>query len=70
MQSPLQATQQVNNAGKKKLTAVTISANGRRRQFFVELEHDSRGAAILPQHALDKLLSKFGLRRGETYTVG
>ncbi len=70
MQSTLQATQQADNAGKKKLTAVTISASGRRRQFFVELEHDSRGAAILPQRILDKLLSQFGLRRGETYTVG
>lgn len=64
------AIQQADNAGKTKLTAVTIGHGGHKRQFFVMLEHDSRGAAKLPQAVLDKLLDQTGVRRGDTYTVG
>ena len=61
--------QQADLAGKTKLTAVTIGHGGHKRQFFVMLEHDSRGAAQLPQATLDKILSQAGVRRGDTYTV-
>lgn len=61
--------QQAELAGKTKLTAVTISHRGHKRQFFVMLEHDSRGAAKLPQTTLYKILSQLGVRRGDTYTV-
>jgi hypothetical protein len=70
VQSSLRATQQADNAGKKKMTAVSIYFRGTKKQFFIELEHDSRGAAILPQTTLNRLLDKAGIRRGETYTVG
>jgi hypothetical protein len=68
-QSNLRAIQQADNAGKTKLTAVTIGHGHHRRQFFVMLEHDSRGAAKLPHHVLDRLLSQAGVRHGDTYTV-
>lgn len=63
------AIQQADNAGKTKLTAVTIGHGGRKRQFFLMLEHDSKGAAKLPMSTLDKLLDRAGVRRGDTYTV-
>jgi len=63
------AIQQADNAGKTKLTAVTIGHGHYRRQFFVELVHNSKGEAILPQHVLDNLLTQAGVRRGQTYTV-
>lgn len=69
MQAELKAIQQAELAGKTKLTAVTIGHGGHKRQFFVMLEHDSRGAAKLPQAVLDKILSQAGVRRGDTYTV-
>ncbi len=70
MSSNNRIIQQAENAGKKKLTAVTIGWGTRKKQFFVELEHDGRGAAILPQRILDNLLSKAGVQRGQTYSVG
>lgn len=69
MSSNNRAIQQSEAAGKKKLTAVTIGWGRGKKQFFVELEHDSRGAAILPQHVLDGLLRKAGVQHGQTYTV-
>ncbi len=63
------AVQQAENAGKTKLTAVTIGHGNHRRQVFVWLEHNSKGEAILPQHILDRLLDQAGVRRGDTYTV-
>ena len=72
MENPvnIQAIQKADNAGKYKLTAVTIGHGTHKRQFFVELEHDARGAAKLPVAVLDKLLSQAGVRRGDAYTVG
>lgn len=64
-----QAIQKADNAGKMKLTAVTIGHGNHKRQFFVMLEHDSRGAAKLPHAVLDKILTQAGVRRGDTYTV-
>jgi hypothetical protein len=62
--------QAADNAGKMKLTAVTIGHGNHKKQFFVMLEHDSRGAAKLPHNVLDKILSDAGVKRGDTYTVG
>ena len=67
--SNIQSVQQADNAGKVKLTAVTIGHGHHRRQFFVMLEHDSKGAAKLPHHVLSRLLDQTGVRRGDTYTV-
>lgn len=67
--SGLRDIQKAELAGKVKLTAVTIGHGNHKRQFFVELEHDSRGAAKLPHRILDKLLDQAGVRRGDTYTV-
>lgn len=61
--------QQQDQAGHTKLTAVTIGHGTHKRQFFVMLEHDARGAAKLPISVLNKLLDKAGVRRGDTYTV-
>ena len=63
------SVQKTDNAGKTKLTAVTIGHGGHKRQFFVMLEHDAQGAAKLPIAVLDKLLSQTGVKRGDTYTV-
>ncbi len=65
----IQQTQAAECAGKMKLTAVTIGHGNHKRQFFVMLEHDSRGAAKLPHAVLDKILTQAGVRRGDTYTV-
>lgn len=67
--SDLRDIQKAELAGKMKLTAVTIGHGGHKRQFFVMLEHDSRGAAKLPVAVLDKILSQAGVRRGDAYTV-
>lgn len=68
-QANLRAIQQADMAGATKLTAVTIGHGGHKRQFFVMLEHDSRGAAKLPMSTLDRFLDQAGVRRGDTYTV-
>lgn len=67
--SDLRDIQKAELAGKLKLTAVTIGHGNHRRQFFVMLEHDSRGAAKLPHAVLDKILSQAGVRYGDTYSV-
>lgn len=69
MQSELKAIQKAELAGKTKLTAVTIGHAGEKKQFFVELEHDSRGAAKLPHSVLNKILNQAGVKHGEHYTV-
>lgn len=69
MQSNLRAIQQAEPACKTKLTAVTIGHGGHRRQFFVMLEHTSAGEAKLPNHVLDRMLDRAGVRRGDTYTL-
>lgn len=64
-----QQIQQADNAGKRKLTAVTVYLSpSRKHTAFVMLNHDSRGKAILPSAYLDQILS--GNARGKTYTVG
>lgn len=63
-------TQQTQQSGKTKLTAVTISSNGKSRQFFVDLVHNDLGEAILPSVVLYKLLDEMGVGRGQTFTVG
>jgi hypothetical protein len=65
--STIQQTQQ---AGVKKMTAVSIYFRGMKKQFFMYLEHDSRGAAILPQATLNRLLEKAGLLETESYGDG
>lgn len=65
----IDSIQRADNAGRVKLTAVTIFANWQRHQFFIELEHNSRGEAILPQSVLDKLLVQARVQRGQTYSV-
>ena len=62
----LQAAQ---SAQPTKLTAVTIGHGKYFRQFFVMLEHNERGEAILPFVVLNRLLEQTGVRRGDTYTV-
>jgi hypothetical protein len=64
------AIQQADQAGHTKLTAVTIGHGGHKKQFFVMLEHDSKGQAKLPHSVLDKILAQANVRYGETYTVG
>ena len=50
-------------AGQTKLTAVSIYSNGKKYAFFVQLLHNARGQAILPQHILDRELGKVNARR-------
>ena len=69
MTSNNQLIQKAELAGKTKLTAVTIGHGNHFRQFFVMLEHDSRGAAKLPPAVLEKILAEMRVRRGDTYTV-
>jgi len=56
-------------AGHTKLTAVTIGTAQGKKQFFVPLQHNARGEAILPMAVLDRLLSQSAVRRGDTYSV-
>lgn len=58
-------------AGKTKLTAVNVFANGRQVQAFVQLQHDARGRAVLPASHLNQILSNMGISaRGATYSIG
>jgi hypothetical protein len=66
----LRNTQAHQLAGQTKLTAVRIYTRGKTHTMFMHLLHDSKGAAILPQLVLDKLLEKMGVQRGQTYSVG
>lgn len=53
-------TQQQDNAGRTKLTAVTMKTQGRRGKhiFFVQLAHDEHGEAKLPFTLHDTLLRR------------
>lgn len=62
-------TQQHQQAGHTKMTAVVLTANGLRVQFFVPLVHNQRGEAILPQRELNRMLDAMKVQRGQTYTV-
>ena len=53
-----------------KKTLVTITARGVARTYLLDLEHDEKGRAFIPQHTLERLLEQRGIRRGETYTIG
>ena len=53
-----------------KKTLVTITARGVARTYMMDLEHDEKGQAFIPQHTLERLLEQRGIRRGETYTIG
>jgi hypothetical protein len=55
--------------GPIKQTLVTVTANGQKRTFLLNLEHKPDGGAILPQHTVDNILSKMKVRRGDTYSV-
>jgi len=61
--------QQLDNANKTKLTAVTIGHGTSKLQFFIELRHDERGMAILPFSMLNTKLDKLVVRTGDTFTA-
>jgi hypothetical protein len=63
----IQAEQQ---AGHTKLTAVTLTATGRFKVFFVHLRYDEKGAARIPDPMLQRMLRQLNVARGETYTIG
>jgi len=52
-----------------KLTAVTITYEGKKCQEFILCRHEA-GRAILSQERLNKMLDKMKVPRGGTYTVG
>lgn len=52
-----------------KLTAVTITARGRRYYYFIMLPYEN-GKAMMDSRAVSQLLTWIGLARGETYSIG
>jgi hypothetical protein len=57
------------NEVQTKLTAITITANGRKFQTFADCEvHGSK--TILPAAKLTAILNKLGVTEGGTYTIG
>lgn len=65
----IQAVQQQELAGKRKLTAVVLYVSPARIVTrFVMLNHDSRGQAILPFDYMDHILSE--VRQGTTPHLG
>ena len=55
---------------KKKLTAVTISANGRRVQTFIMCEHLEKGGAVIPNAHMTTIEKKLHIQRNDTLTIG
>ncbi len=54
-----------------KLTAVTITANGKKLQFFTGGLYDERtGKTTVSQQLIDLKLNQMNLKRGDTYTIG
>jgi acid stress-induced BolA-like protein IbaG/YrbA len=54
----------------RKLTAVTVSGNGRKCQAFV-MADIINGKAVIPREIMDKMLSAIGIiYRGQTYSIG
>jgi hypothetical protein len=52
-----------------KLTAVTMSCNGRKVNTFIMLPIIN-GKAILPQETADKIMDDIGAERGDTIGMG
>jgi hypothetical protein len=52
------ATQQEQQAGDTKLTAVSMQCNGKTHNFFVMAKHDAKGQAFIPQDQWIRLLDK------------
>ncbi len=52
------ATQQDQQAGYTKLTAVSIWCKGKTHNFFVMARHDAKGQAFIPQDQWISLLDK------------
>ncbi len=52
------ATQQNQQAGHTKLTAVSIACRGKTHVFYLMLRHDAKGQAYLPQETMIHLLDK------------
>lgn len=53
-----------------KLTAVTVTFNGRRHTVFVKANINEKGQAVISQKFLDSVVDSIGVRRGDTYSVG
>jgi len=53
----------------RKLTAVTVTAGLKKRTEFINARIIN-GQAVISQERLDVILTKMGVRRGQTYTVG
>jgi hypothetical protein len=52
-----------------KITAVTMSCNGRKVQTFILLPIIN-GKAVLPQETADKIMDDLGAERGDTVSRG
>lgn len=64
-----QLVQKSDNAGKTRLTAVTIGHARGKKQVFVELYHNDKGEAILPMVLLNKILSGMNIPASSGYTI-
>jgi len=54
-----------------KLTAVTITAQGKKLQFFTTgLYNEETGKTTVSSELINKKLNQLNLKRGDTYTIG
>lgn len=60
----------MSNKPNVKKTMVSISAGGRRCTYFLDLEYNEKGQAVLPLGTLNNLPIMRGLQRGATYSIG
>lgn len=63
------ATQQVQQAGHTKLTAVTIECRGKSRTFWLMLRHDEKGQAFLPQETMLRLIDQCRESNQDRYII-
>lgn len=64
------ATQKTQQAGRTKMTAVTVRFCGTSKVFFLPLVHNERGEATLPESVREKLLDQCPGIRGTCYSIG
>lgn len=62
-------TQQEQQAGHTKLTAVSIECRGKVHNFFLHLRHDEKGRAFIPQDVLIRLLDKVRPNISDRYNI-
>lgn len=55
-----------------KLTAVTITANGRKTQSLVQglCTDPVNGTTVIPYSVIQQELDRLGVKRGDTYSIG